>query len=232
MVNEVRPSGEGGKALGQRLAVELTRAVVQAEKRFGRTLDRRELARRLNVSASSLYAYLNGTTLPGGGVLDALLTELGVPGPEAGLATLRDEADAVRRLRPTAARTHAHQLSATLPVPRQLPLSHPVFVARDAELARLEALRSPSGDPGTSRAAVAVVEGTAGVGKTALALHWAHRRRPTSRTASSTSTCRAAETRRPWTPARPCTASSRPSASPPAPYRPTPPWPPDCCAPC
>lgn len=83
MVNEVRPSGKDGKALGQRLAVELTRAVVQAEKRFGRTLDRRELARRLNVSASSLYAYLNGTTLPGSGVLDALLAALGVPGPEA-----------------------------------------------------------------------------------------------------------------------------------------------------
>jgi transcriptional regulator with XRE-family HTH domain len=102
VVNEVpRPPGHDGEALGQRLAVELTRAVVQAEKRFGRTLDRRELARRLNVSLSSLYAYLNGTTLPGTGVFDALLAELGVRGTEAGrLATLRDEVDAARRLRP------------------------------------------------------------------------------------------------------------------------------------
>ncbi|MDX2757709.1 tetratricopeptide repeat protein [Streptomyces europaeiscabiei] len=176
MVNEVRPSGKDGKALGRRLAVELTRAVVQAEKRFGRTLDRRELARRLNVSASSLYAYLNGTTLPGSGVLDALLAALDVPGPEAGrLATLRDEADAARRLRLTAARTYAHHPSATLTVPRQLPLSHSVFVGREAELVRLEALQGSSDDLTAGRAVVAVVEGTAGVGKTALALHWAHR---------------------------------------------------------
>ncbi|MFD1660589.1 ATP-binding protein [Streptomyces caeni] len=170
------PSGQDGTALGQRLAAELARAVVQAEKRFGRTLDRRELARRLNVSTSSLYAYLNGTTLPGTGVFDAILAALGVAGPEAGrLATLRDEADAARRLRPTAARTSARHSSAALAVPRQLPLIHPVFVGRDAELARLEALQSRSEDSATGRAVVAVVEGTAGVGKTALALHWAHR---------------------------------------------------------
>lgn len=177
MVNEVpRPPGHDGEAPGQRLAVELTRAVVQAEKRFGRTLDRRELARRLNVSLSSLYAYLNGTTLPGTGVFDALLAELGVPGTEAGrLATLRDEVDATRRLRPATARTAARRSPGSVSVPRQLPLSHPVFVARDAELVRLDALLDPSGDPAPGRAGVAVVEGTGGVGKTALALHWAYR---------------------------------------------------------
>ncbi|MFF8406230.1 ATP-binding protein [Streptomyces sp. NPDC015684] len=174
-MNEVPwPPGQDAKALAQRLAVELTRAVVRAEKRSGRTLDRRELARRLSVSTSSLYAYLNGTTLPGTGVFDALLAGLGVFGPEAGrLATLRDEADAARRLRPTGPSGPA----AIFPTPRQLPLSHPVFVGRDAELARLDALQGTSEDGTTGRAAVAVVEGTAGVGKTALALHWAHRAR-------------------------------------------------------
>ncbi|WP_333762372.1 ATP-binding protein [Streptomyces sp. IBSBF 2390] len=175
MVNEVPwPPGQDAKALAQRLAVELTRAVVRAEKTSGRTLDRRELARRLSVSTSSLYAYLNGTTLPGTGVFDALLAALGVFGPEAGrLATLRDEADAARRLRPTVPRGPA----AIFPTPRQLPLSHPVFVGRDAELARLDALQGTSEDGTTGRAAVAVVEGTAGVGKTALALHWAYQAR-------------------------------------------------------
>ncbi|WP_435253600.1 ATP-binding protein [Streptomyces sp. 1222.5] len=174
-MNEVPwPPGQDAEALAQRLAVELTRAVVRAEKRSGRTLDRRELARRLSVSTSSLYAYLNGTTLPGTGVFDALLAALGVFGPEAGrLATLRDEADAARRLRPTVPRGPA----AIFPTPRQLPLSHPVFVGRDAELARLDALQGTSEDGTTGRAAVAVVEGTAGVGKTALALHWAHQAR-------------------------------------------------------
>ncbi|MFJ8057287.1 ATP-binding protein [Streptomyces sp. NPDC096142] len=172
-MNEIpRPSGRPADALAERLAVELTRAVVRAEKGPGGTLDRRELARRLSVSPSSLYAYLNGTTLPGTGVFDALLTALGVTGPEAGrLATLRDEVDAARRLRPGTAR----RSPGTPGVPRQLPLSHPVFVGRDAELARLDAVRTPPGDSVPGRAGVAVVEGTAGVGKTALALHWAHR---------------------------------------------------------
>ncbi|MDX3310008.1 tetratricopeptide repeat protein [Streptomyces sp. ME08-AFT2] len=182
MANEVPgPSGPDGDALSQRLAVELTRAVVRAEKKLGRTLDRRELARRLNVSTSSLYAYLNGTTLPGSGVFDALLAALGVPGPEAGrLATLRDDADAARRLRPASARTRIRRSAAALSAPRQLPLSHPAFVGRDAELARLDTLGSLSENPTSGSAAVAavaVVEGTAGVGKTALALHWAHRSR-------------------------------------------------------
>ncbi|MBK3577443.1 tetratricopeptide repeat protein [Streptomyces sp. MBT65] len=176
-MNEVpRSPGHDGEGLGQRLALELTRAVVRSEKRFGRALDRRELARRLNVSASSLYAYLNGTTLPGTAVFDALLAELGVEGPEAGrLATLRDEVDAARRLRPAAARGPARRSPGAVAVPRHLPLSHPVFVARDAELVRLDALLGPSDDSAPGRAAVAVVEGTGGVGKTALALHWAHR---------------------------------------------------------
>ncbi|MBC7273075.1 MAG: tetratricopeptide repeat protein, partial [Streptomyces sp.] len=173
MANELpRPSGADGDAPAQRLAVELARAVVRAEKTLGKALDRRELARRLNVSSSSLYAYLNGTTLPGAVVLDALMAELGIPGPEAGrLATLRDEADAARRLRPAATRTRGHRSTAAFAVPRQLPLSNPAFVGREAELVRLDTLRNPA----AARAAVAVVEGTAGVGKTALALHWAHR---------------------------------------------------------
>lgn len=177
MANELpRPSGQDGDAPAQRLAVELTRAVVRAEKTLGRALDRRELARRLNVSSSSLYAYLNGTTLPGTVVFDALMTALGIPGPEAGrLATLRDEADAARRLRPASARGPAHRPTAASVVPRQLPLGHPAFVGREAELARLDTLRDPTGSPAMGGAVVAVLEGTAGVGKTTLALHWAHR---------------------------------------------------------
>ncbi|WP_158621417.1 AfsR/SARP family transcriptional regulator [Streptomyces triticirhizae] len=53
-------------------------------------------------------------------------------------------------------------------VPAQLPLNVREFVGREAELARLDALLARS--PG----AVATVTGTAGVGKTALAVRWAH----------------------------------------------------------
>lgn len=55
-------------------------------------------------------------------------------------------------------------------VPRQLPGPVPHFVGREAELTWLSAAL---GQPGAA-AAVWVISGTAGVGKTALAVHWAH----------------------------------------------------------
>ncbi|MEH1122845.1 ATP-binding protein [Micromonospora sp. CPCC 206061] len=56
--------------------------------------------------------------------------------------------------------------------PAQLPPDVSAFAGREAQLARLDALL----DGPTGRAvAVAVLSGTPGVGKTALAIHWAHR---------------------------------------------------------
>jgi DNA-binding SARP family transcriptional activator len=58
-------------------------------------------------------------------------------------------------------------------VPRQLPAGVPHFTGRAAELAALETwLREASGAAESAR--VTVIEGTAGAGKTALAVHWAH----------------------------------------------------------
>jgi DNA-binding SARP family transcriptional activator len=62
------------------------------------------------------------------------------------------------------------------PVPGQLPPTVAGFAGRDAELARLDAVlpqAARSGPPGS--AVIATIVGTAGVGKTALAVHWAHR---------------------------------------------------------
>ena len=58
--------------------------------------------------------------------------------------------------------------------PRQLPAAVPDFVGREAELARLTRLLD---EQGQRRAAVvvAVITGPAGVGKTALVVHWGHR---------------------------------------------------------
>lgn len=56
-------------------------------------------------------------------------------------------------------------------VPSQLPHQVRSFVGRDAELSELDGLLAAAGDSPL----VAVVAGTAGVGKTALALRWAHR---------------------------------------------------------
>ncbi len=59
------------------------------------------------------------------------------------------------------------------PLPAQLPHRIPDFTGRDAELGRLDALVTRD-DPGAA-IVITVITGTAGVGKTALAVHWAHR---------------------------------------------------------
>jgi DNA-binding SARP family transcriptional activator/Tfp pilus assembly protein PilF len=64
-------------------------------------------------------------------------------------------------------------------VPRELPADVPVFTGRVAELGQLDRLLRPAGaERGVSTAVISAVSGTAGVGKTALALHWAHRAVP------------------------------------------------------
>jgi DNA-binding SARP family transcriptional activator len=118
----------------------------------------------------------------------ALSAELGIdPGP-----TLRDLQAAILRQDPglaspvpaAAARGGAAQRTpvreaaaderAGLPVPAQLPPAVPGFAGRAAELASLDGLARPSqGTPAT--VVISAVSGTAGVGKTALAVHWAHR---------------------------------------------------------
>ena len=58
--------------------------------------------------------------------------------------------------------------------PRQLPADVRGFVNRTEDLERLDLL--PAGDePDPNATAVCVIAGTAGVGKTSLAVHWAHR---------------------------------------------------------
>jgi DNA-binding SARP family transcriptional activator/Flp pilus assembly protein TadD len=95
-----------------------------------------------------------------------LADELGVdPGPELRAAhdtVLRDEV-----VTGTAPRRQ---------VPAQLPADVPDFVGRSDELARLDALLTvPAGAANT--VVVSALSGTAGVGKTALAVRWAHRAR-------------------------------------------------------
>jgi DNA-binding SARP family transcriptional activator/tetratricopeptide (TPR) repeat protein len=58
-------------------------------------------------------------------------------------------------------------------VPAQLPLGVQGFVARRAELAHLGTSLAEAGGR-TDRTVVVAVTGTAGIGKTTLALHWAH----------------------------------------------------------
>ncbi|WP_407775546.1 BTAD domain-containing putative transcriptional regulator [Actinophytocola sp.] len=63
--------------------------------------------------------------------------------------------------------------AATGPAPAQLPLAITVFTGRGSELAQLDDLLAGPGRP--TAVVISAVSGTAGVGKTALAVHWARR---------------------------------------------------------
>lgn len=120
------------------------------------------LARQLNVSQSTLYAYLAGTTLPPVEVLDDLLGTFGVPAAEQRrLAAARD---ALRRRREPSARH----------TPNELPADPAGFTGRGQELAALRTVLAGPFDGGVP-VRIATVSGPAGVGKTALVVHWSHR---------------------------------------------------------
>jgi DNA-binding SARP family transcriptional activator len=59
-------------------------------------------------------------------------------------------------------------------VPRQLPADVNGFAGRTAEVAALDALLDEEAGPGVRPARIVVIAGARGVGKTALAVHWAH----------------------------------------------------------
>ncbi|WP_416971095.1 BTAD domain-containing putative transcriptional regulator [Streptomyces sp. 4F14] len=62
----------------------------------------------------------------------------------------------------------------TLLPPAQLPLAARGFTGRERELARLDGILAAA-DRRPTAVVVSAVSGTAGIGKTALAVHWAHR---------------------------------------------------------
>ena len=64
--------------------------------------------------------------------------------------------------------------SGPLPVPRQLPADVPIFTGRKTQLDRLDRLLASGWESGSKAAVISAIAGTAGVGKTALAVHWAH----------------------------------------------------------
>ncbi|WP_411093642.1 AfsR/SARP family transcriptional regulator [Streptomyces sp. 049-1] len=64
--------------------------------------------------------------------------------------------------------------AAQLPQPAQLPADLAHFVNREAELERLRSLL-PDGDEPTSTVVISAIGGMAGIGKTTLAVHWAHK---------------------------------------------------------
>ena len=65
-------------------------------------------------------------------------------------------------------------LAVPVVAPAQLPADLSAFVGRHRELARLNSLLD-DGAPSSATVEIAAIDGIAGIGKTALAVHWAHR---------------------------------------------------------
>jgi len=137
----------------------------EARQRRGAELTYRQIANRTGGSVTAVGEYLIGGTVPSTGRFDELIRLLGAALHELGaLATARDRV--VELTRSTGA-------VAGPVVPRMLPAAVRGFTGRSAQLARLDEQLAAVGTPGT--AVISVVAGMGGVGKTALAVHWAHR---------------------------------------------------------
>jgi tetratricopeptide (TPR) repeat protein len=172
----------------------------EAREHGGAPLTYRELAAKTGWSRGSIGEYFSGRILPPTDRFDHLIVLLGAtPDEQRALATARDRVEERRRGHPptgdgtpgsTATPVEGHDpVGVPVPnvaaagtvvdavqvavLPRQLPADVAGFSGRSADLARLDQLL----DAGAITAALSlgVVSGTAGVGKTALAVHWAHR---------------------------------------------------------
>jgi tetratricopeptide (TPR) repeat protein len=132
----------------------------EARREGANPLTYRELAAKTGWSHGIIGEYLAGRVLPPTDRFDVLVRLLGATPAEQGwLATARDLVE--ERRRAGAGR-----------VLGQLPPALPGFIGRAGPMAELDRLIDPDGG---AAAPVVTVWGTAGVGKTALALHWAHR---------------------------------------------------------
>lgn len=166
------------------LAKEIRRIWDRRERSLGKHLSKAALARQLNISRASLYAYLNGTTLPSSMALDALLVALDASVPEtARLADLREHLDSQRHVRGNVkppkdgwspnGRAGHHVEQPTL-IPHHLPPAPAAFIGRNEELAALDSALDDPAAAGTT-VVISALAGVGGIGKTWLALHWAYR---------------------------------------------------------
>jgi tetratricopeptide (TPR) repeat protein len=147
---------------------DLARALRELRRRHARGRSDTELTYR-ELSAASGYAhsvigdYFTGKTLPPTDRLDVLVVLLGATSEEQkAFATARDRIEELRRHAPAPVPSH------------QLPAATPHFVGRSAELAALTGLVEPEAAKAGAGMSVAAITGMAGVGKTTLALQWAH----------------------------------------------------------
>ncbi|MGC1753415.1 MAG: helix-turn-helix domain-containing protein, partial [Trebonia sp.] len=152
---------------GQRIAAGLTQEDLAERSGVSvRTIADMERGRTRRPYPSSVRALIRALGLP-----EATGTELvaryRAPGDEPALAALSAAAETAETAEETAEPA----------IPRQLPTAVPYFAGRTSELRLLDAMLSDAGR-GSTGVVISAIGGTAGVGKTALALNWAHRVAP------------------------------------------------------
>ncbi|GIH08265.1 hypothetical protein Rhe02_63320 [Rhizocola hellebori] len=132
----------------------------------------RELASKTGWSFTVISDYFAGRVLPPTDRFDDLIRLLGAtPAEQGALATARDRVEELRRRGNAALGKRAHPRPT---VPRQLPAAVRHFTGREDELAVLDGVAARAAQTGGT-VLISAIAGTAGVGKTTLAIHWAHR---------------------------------------------------------
>jgi len=133
----------------------------------GSELSYRHIAAKTGWSHGAVGHYLSGHILPPVGRFDVLVQLLGAnPAELRRLASARDRVEDGVRSAPE------KPIGRHIGAPRQLPADVASFTGRADELAHLDRLHRA--DRKVPAASVIVVSGMAGVGKTTLAVHWAH----------------------------------------------------------
>lgn len=171
-------------AAGVRTRDELAALLRALRRRHARRQHNSELtyhvmASRVGCSQTAIAEYFTARTIPPTDRFDALVGLLGAtPAEQSALANARDRAAEHRRKgrRREAGDGSGRPQDETdaLPgVPRQLPAALRHFTGRDAEQAELDLVLARA--PVAGAALITVISGTAGIGKTTLAVHWAHR---------------------------------------------------------
>jgi tetratricopeptide (TPR) repeat protein/transcriptional regulator with XRE-family HTH domain len=145
-------------------------------RRIAAGLTQEDLAERSGVSVRTIADMERGRTRrPYPSSVRALIRALGLPDATGTGLVARYRAPGDEPTAPGAAETA--EVPAEPAVPRQLPTAVPYFAGRTSELRLLDAMLSDAGR-GSTGVVISAIGGTAGVGKTALALNWAHRVAP------------------------------------------------------
>jgi tetratricopeptide (TPR) repeat protein/transcriptional regulator with XRE-family HTH domain len=132
-----------------------------AQRRKAVGLTQEQLAEQLGVERTTVVRWEHGQTQPQPWLRPKLA------------AALRVSADRIEELLVPGGDLPSRQ-GIVEPVPQQLPAAVADFTGRAAELLALTRTLDQAGAGGPGRVVVSAIGGTAGVGKTALALHWAH----------------------------------------------------------